>query len=221
MRSAQQSGARGSLKWMQRAVEERWADLEDQLLSQLSGASSINWLSPLAGDDFAEYRDAAFLRLIGHEELVGELGKFWPKRGPQWDGLARTDAGHILLCEAKAHIAEFCSPPSQASAASLLMISSALLMTARKLGVKEAHFLDWGRHFYQYSNRLAHLLWLRENHIDAKLVLIGFVHDHDMPGHTTVEAWEAAYLLADRVLGIPARHCLSSHVIHVHPEVRG
>jgi len=185
------------------------------------GAEAIAWLSPLGCDDYAEYRDGSFLRVLGLEHLAGELRDFWPARGPQWDALGRTDAGHVLLVEAKAHIGEFCSPPSQASDASLRQICDALAHTARAMGVSAESAAGWHRHFYQYTNRLAHLRWLREQAVDAKLVFVNFIHDDDMPGETTQAAWEAARRVADHVLGIGRRHLLSRHVIHVFPDVRG
>ena len=42
------------------------------------------------------------------------LQHFGPSVGPQWDGLARSDVGNILLVEAKAHIDELFSPACQA-----------------------------------------------------------------------------------------------------------
>ena len=113
MRIIQPKGERGSLKWLQRAVHEAWNDLNEPIVSALRGATAIEWLSPLESDDFAEYRDNAFLRRLGLDELRPELAKFWPQRGPQWDGLARSENGHVLLVEAKAHVGEFCSGPSQ------------------------------------------------------------------------------------------------------------
>lgn len=218
MRVVQPAGTRGSLKWLQQAVGERWTELELPLIAACPGASTIEWRSPLSEDDFAEYRDTAFLRRLGLEELVEGLQAFWPRGGPQWDALARSDKGHVILVEAKAHIAEFCSPASQASPESLVMIRASLDATARALGAKVE---GWGAYFYQYANRLAHLRWLRDQGVNAKLALVGFVHDHDMPGRTTPEAWEAAYLLADHVLGLPARHKLTQHVVHIYPSVEG
>lgn len=206
---------------MQRAVEEGWADLEGPILHHIPEAGRIDWRSPLRGDQYAEYRDAAFLRQLDLGHLADDLGRFWPRGGPQWDALGLTDSGQVLLVEAKAHIREFCSPPSQASEVSLGRIMSALRETAVALGVGEVQLDAWGRSFYQYTNRLAHLRWLRDQGVDAKLVLIGFTNDSDMPGTTTPEAWEAAYLVADHVLGLPGRHVLSRHVIHVYPDVRG
>ena len=219
MRVKQPVSERGSLKWMQQAVADRWADLEQPILAGLEGAKELHWLSPRKDDEFAEYRDTAWLRRLDLGKLGGELPDFWPTRGPQWDALARSDAQHVILVEAKAHIAEFCSPPSQASSRSLALIEQSLGNVAADLGVVERKRRDWSTHFYQYTNRLAHLHWLRAQNVDAKLVLVGFVHDDEMPGRPTKEAWDAAYIVADSVLGLPKRHALSRHIIHVHPQV--
>jgi hypothetical protein len=80
--------------------------------------------------------------------------------------------------------------------------------------------MEWDALGVTDFDRLAHLRWLRGHGVDAKLVLAGFVNDDEMPGKTSPEAWEAAYLMADHVLGLPARHPLSGHVIHVFPDVR-
>lgn len=219
MRVIQPIGTRGSLKWMQRAVADRWEDLERDILNALPTAKSIEWLSPLLHDEMAEYRDEAWLERIGCLHLNDELMEFWPRRGPQWDALARTDAGHVLVFEAKAHIGEFCSPPSQASGKSRLLIEASMQRIASDLGVPETRHQDWLKHFYQYADRLAHLHWLRSHDVDAKLVLLGFVNDDEMPGNTTPEAWRASYILADHVLGLPSRHKLRPHIIHLHPSV--
>ena len=205
---------------MQRAVEEHWLDLEAPLLDRLAGARSLEWPSPVAHDEYAEYRDTAFLGRVGLSHLAGELSVFWPRRGPQWDGLAVSDAGHVLLIEAKAHIGEFCAPPSKASEVSMVQIRVDLDATARELNVRDEFRPAWGQYFYQYTNRLAHLLWLRNRRVDAKLVLIGFIGDIDMPGNTTIDAWEAAYRLSKHVLGLYERHPMAKHVFHVHPDVR-
>lgn len=157
MRSVQVQGQRGSLKWIQIAVEQQAPALNEPVLKHLPNAVKIDWLSPLRSDGFAEYRDDAFLMRLGLSHLADELRSFWPKRGPQWDALGRTDSGQVLLVEAKAHIAEFCSPSSDASAQSLLLIRSSLEATASDLGVSADDAEQWHRRFYQYTNRLAHL----------------------------------------------------------------
>ena len=83
---------------------------------------SIEWLSPLESEDFIEYRDDAFLERLGLGPQNRNLSDFWPKRGPVWDGLARTSNGRSLLIEAKANIPEFDSSPTGASGRSLAKI---------------------------------------------------------------------------------------------------
>lgn len=63
MRVAQPKGRRGSLKWLQRAVNLR----PDVLRHPAIGA--IEWRSPLGEDDYAEYRDAALLHRVGCSAL--------------------------------------------------------------------------------------------------------------------------------------------------------
>jgi hypothetical protein len=49
--------------------------------------NNIVWMSPKAGDGYAEYRDQAFLDLLGIKPTKTKLKDFWPNRGPQWDAL--------------------------------------------------------------------------------------------------------------------------------------
>jgi hypothetical protein len=65
-RTVQPLGARGSLKWVQLAVNER----PDQLDVAIPVKGHIEWLSPLKDDGYAEYRDAAFLERIGLAKLI-------------------------------------------------------------------------------------------------------------------------------------------------------
>ena len=108
-------GTKGSLKWIQRAVGERWPSLDDPILARINlvrkalPAREIKWLSPLAADGYAEYRDEEFLRKLGVEHLAADLREFWPARGPQWDALGRPDRGDLRLIEAKSHVAEMSS----------------------------------------------------------------------------------------------------------------
>ncbi len=159
MRVEQPSGSRGSLLWIQRAVAERWHDLETPIMARLGIDTKIDWRSPLAEDGFAEYRHSAFLQRLGLERLSVELKAFWPRRGPHWDALGLTANGQVLLVEAKAHVAEFCTPASGASEGSLIRIREALDRVAVALGVTDG--TSWHRLFYQYANRLAFLWFLR------------------------------------------------------------
>lgn len=133
MRVHQPQGTRGSLKWIKRATNEKWDTLELPILEKIRGATAIDWRSPRENDHFAEYRDADFLTLLGKPTLVGALRKFWPPRGPQWDGLGLTDNGALLLVEAKAHVAELCSPGSGASPKSRAWIKNDFTKWQRNL----------------------------------------------------------------------------------------
>jgi hypothetical protein len=216
-RIAQPPGMRGSLKWIQSAINDHRGVLETALLPKLKGARSIEWRSPLTGDDFAEYRDAEFLKLVGLEEFSGALAEFWPRHGPQWDALGVTDRGDVLLVEAKAHIAEMCSPGTQASAKSKDRIRGALSETAFAVGAKPR--AAWADVFYQLANRLAHLHFLRSRGVPAWLVLFNFIGDSDMKGPQTSKEWEAAYLIAYHVMGIHADAPLMRYVLHLYPDV--
>jgi hypothetical protein len=217
-RIAQPEGKRGSLKWIQRCVDVHREVFDKAVLEKLAGAKSVTWRSPLKGDDFAEYRDGDFLKLLGLESLVEKLSAFWPKQGPQWDALGVSDNGDILLVEAKAHIAELCSPGTDAGEASRAKIEAALKGTIEALGAKPKS--DWTETFYQYANRLAHLRFLREADVPAWLVLVNFVGDEDMNGPLNAREWEAAYQVVDHVLGINKRTPLMRYVLHVYPDVR-
>ncbi|HEY2873304.1 MAG TPA: hypothetical protein VGJ56_15375 [Reyranella sp.] len=190
----------------------------DQPILQTAGGDVIAWLSPLSSDQFAEYRDGSFLQLIGKPELEPTLKKFWPSRGPQWDALGKTSQGDILLVEAKAHVAEMCSPATTASAESRSKIETALDEVAKALGANAGR-AAWTEFFYQIANRIAHLHFLRVNGMESWLVFVNFLGDREMGGPTTPEAWEAAYQVAFHVMGLRKNHPLSRFIIHVYPNV--
>jgi hypothetical protein len=216
MRVEQPAGTRGSLKWIQEAVNGRPELLNERILPLLPGAKAVEWLSPLQDDHFAEYRDASFLERVGEPGLIAALREFWPDRGPQWDALARSDRGHVLLIEAKAHIREMLSPASAAGPASKERIEGAFASVISDFGAKPK--AAWTECFYQYANRLAHLWFLRRNGVLAKLVLVGFVGDQEMRGPTHAEEWNAAYQVMNYVLGL-GHQAMGGDVIHITLDV--
>ena len=193
--------------------------MERPIQSRLGKNAVIRWVSPLAEDEFAEYRDAAFLHLVGRPGLTEELGAFWPKSGPQWDGLGVSDEGEVLLVEAKAHIAEMCSPGTMAGVVSRARIEDALEVAASQLKARPGR-APWADHFYQLANRLAHLVFLRDRGVPAWLVLVNFIGDEEMKGPSTAEAWHAAYDVAFHVMGLRRSHPYARFVVHVTPDVR-
>jgi hypothetical protein len=164
----------------------------------------VEWRSPLADDGYAEYRDQAFLDRLGITPPKRRLEDFWPVGGPQWDALGRAASGEAIVVEAKAHVGELLSSPTQATDASAERIRLALSEAASALGASPG--TDWSRLFYQYANRLAHAWFLAEaNQIRVRLAFIHFVGDADMDGPATRREWEAALTVLHGALGLRGR----------------
>ena len=211
---------RGSQKWLQIGVNQHPKILNDaiRVSANMPPETAIEWLSPRESEDFVEYRDQAFVNKLGLTLTQRPLSSFWPLRGPVWDGLARTSSGEVLLIEAKAHIPEMVSPASKASPASLEQIEKGLAETRSALAPRTT--VSWSGTFYQYTNRLAHLYFLRTlNRVNAHLVFLYFVGDADVSGPTSQAEWEGAIQVTEAYLGL-GRHKLSPYVHHVFVEVK-
>ena len=205
-RTPQKADSKGSLHWIQRAVNDRPDLLNAAITAQLPALGSIEWVSPLRDHGFAEYRDEDFLACVGlnPDQLKVPLSRFWPPRGPQWDALGRTQRKQIILVEAKANIPEILSPATQASPASARLIKRSLAATQRWL--KSRPGCDWSQRFYQYANRLAHLHYLwRLCGVDAYLVFVYFTNANDVAGPETAAEWRAAIEVLHEALGIRGR----------------
>ena len=221
-RVIQPAGIKGSLRWIQKWVNETPVLLDEAIAEASNGhvTTPIDWRSPRREDDYAEYRDQAFLDLLDVSLPNRTLEAFWPRLGPQWDALGVSGSGQAVLVEAKANIPEVISPPSGAGVASLARISESLKETAEFLRVRSS--CDWSGTFYQYSNRLAHLYLLAEvNRIDAWMVFVYFVNAADVDGPKTVLEWKAALQVMYGALGLSKRHRLSSRVLDVFLDVGG
>jgi hypothetical protein len=202
-RLPQKQGQKGSQKWLQKLVNDSPGIINSQLQKklQLPDSENITWYSPLTDDDFAEYQDQSFLNRLDINPSKVKLSDFWPKRGPVWDGLAKLDSGKIFLVEAKAHIPEMVSSGTGAGEKSIKLIGKSLAETKKYLGSKSPN--DWSSTFYQYTNRLAHLYFLRViNNLPAYLVFINFVNDKEMEGPETAEEWQGAIEMLHSYLGI-------------------
>ena len=215
---------RGSRKWLQVLVNCRPELLNDAIAQRLHELpDDIDWRSPIWEDHYAEYRDQSFLDRLAASmyyrapmRAQQDLSEFWPRFGPQWDALAVTDRGQVLLVEAKAHIPEMVTAPSQARGESaLLKIQESLALVKNFVNSKAP--VDWSTSFYQYANRLAHLHWMREvNGHDAYLVNLYFINDREMNGPSTEAEWQAAIRLQETFLGVrqgsPAGYALDPWV---------
>jgi hypothetical protein len=219
-RIPQHQAAKGSQKWIQKLVNEKPNLLTSSIRTQLDlpDTERITWLSPAAHDEYAEYRDQAFLDLLGIKLTKVSLSDFWPSRGPVWDGLGRSDNGKVFLVEAKSHISEVLSPKTGAGEKSLRKIKKSLNETKTFLHSKSEH--DWTTTFYQYTNRLAHLYLLRAlNEVPAYLIFLYFVNDKDMSGPKSVDEWIGAISLLKSYLGV-GRHQLDKYVAEIFIDVK-
>ena len=194
MRIVQKSGLKGSLKWIQLLINDH-----PYVMNQQIGTSTIDWVSPLKDDDFAEYRDSEFLQILGLKHLQEQLRNFWPNSGPQWDALGRSDNKYYLV-EAKANIPEIKSTCKAKNPRSVSKIEQAISSTKQYLNVENVG--GWLDGYYQYANRLTHLFFLRELcGVDAELVFVYFCDD---PTHisTSREEWQTILTDQKKVMGI-------------------
>lgn len=209
---------KGSQKWIQKLINENANSLNALLRQDLSlpQDETIEWLSPLEEDNYAEYYDRVFLEKLGLSALVPDLKKFWPKGGPHWDGIGKSQSGKVFLIEAKSHIPELISSLKAMNPRSQKQILESLSWTKKKLGSKTD--FDWSKTFYQYANRLAHVLFLRQKQVSAYFVSVYFLNDSEMNGPKTSEEWKGALRLLHRCLGLE-EHLLTKLVVELFIDV--
>jgi len=196
------------------------------LLAFVDSKTKIEWKSPLEKENFYEYRDD-FLKVLGleqetYQEAIQALRKFWPKNGPQWDGLAimAGDNGELglLLVEAKAHITETKSDLKAESQESIDLINQSMATAQGHYGLKQT---NWTQNYYQLGNRLAYLYFMNEIlRIPTWLVLVNFTDG--IYKTTSRGEWLAHYHEIYRDMGINhADHKLLNYVIQVFPQCYG
>ena len=186
-------------------------------------ANHPRWVSPLASDDYCEYRDGKFLHAVGLAHLAKRLATFWPPGGPVWDALATVErkagVGGVILLEAKSHVQEMGNPgyACKAGPVSRRHIAKSLDEVKAALGVRSKE--DWLGDFYQYTNRLAHLYWLDSLGVPAWLVFLYFVGDVQQSGPAQVTQWVNPIASMRRQLGLPDHHSLDHRVVPVFAPV--
>jgi hypothetical protein len=216
-RCAQSVGKKGSQKWIQKLVNENPELFNKAILEELDLPESeqLRWLSPLKGDDYAEYSDEDCLNKLEVNLKKKPLADFWPERGPQWDALGKSNSGKLFLVEAKSHIGELISFTG-AKGTSLNKILKSLNET--KDFLNSTIQTDWSMGFYQYANRLAHLYLFRQNDLPAYLVFVYFLNDVEMNGPTTINTWKGALELLQKYLGI-RRHKLQKYITNIFVDI--
>jgi hypothetical protein len=186
----------GSQRWIQWVVNNA-----PELLNEQLGVGTIDWRAPIASDNYAEYRDDAFLTRLGVALPKRSLESFWPRGGPQWNALGRGESGEIVLVEAMAHLNELYSPAAAASESSLARIQLSLRETAFGLGAPDG--FDWSKQFYQYTSRLAHAYLLDViNGIPTRLAFVHFISHAAVGGPPARVEWETATTALHHAIGL-------------------
>jgi hypothetical protein len=211
---------KGSQKWLQVLVNKHQDLIDSEITkaAKLLPSDKIVWKSPLVKDGNVEYKDEDFLKALEVKPTKISLSYFWPRSGPRWDGLAKTDQSKmLLLIEAKSHITELISDFKGTNPSSREKILRSLNQTKKRFGVKERY--DWTAMFYQYANRLAHLHFLKQNNFEAHLVNIYFLNDEEMCGPKSIDEWKGAIRLMHRCLGLRER-LLERLIVDIFVDIR-
>ena len=181
--------------------------LESKLKMQI--VDDVGWISPIKRAGYKEYRDKDFMRRIGLGSHAEELvGKFWPNRGPVWDGLAKSIDGTILLFEAKAHISELFGIGMKATAKESREIALKALAETADYIRADYDPAAWTDAMYQTANRLAHLYFLNKIiGVKAKLIYLIFLNDGTVPSNgETEDMWNMAIDIAEHyILKLPKK----------------
>ena len=218
MKIQQKQGDKGSLKWIQTLVNKNSDLLNEKIKIHIGNDSfEIQWLSPLKHDNYAEYRDKDFLKILGLQNFNNKLSEFWPERGPQWDALGKSNSNHYFLVEAKANIPEITSSCFAKADDSIIKIQRGIGRTKEYL--KASSGKNWFDGFYQYANRLCHLYFLREFcGVNAYMIFIYFCNDQThIP--TEYKEWTGALNLQKHLMSLK-RHKLQRYVIDIFIDVK-
>lgn len=196
------------------------------LLIFAANKSNIYWKSPLekcSKGEFYEYRDD-FLEVLDLEDerykkAKENLREFWPKNGPQWDGLAVVNGINgqkgFLLVEAKAHLDETKSDLKAVSNQSINKIKKSISRAQEYYGIETN---DWTKDYYQLGNRIAYLYFMNEIlKIPTWLVLINFTDGEYKK--TELHEWLKHYNQIYTSMGINLNSKLLNNIIQIFVKV--
>lgn len=218
---------RGSRRCLQHDVNVRPDHLREIVLSASPGLMSLgvsqfDWVSPLASENYFEYRDD-FLTTLGLESHEAALRRFWPLNGPQWDSLAKLSVRcgqAVLLVEAKAHPGESMTSCQATDPASIATIQRAFSRVQGFMGIapSEGVVRYWMEGGYQLANRIAFLYFLNElARVPTYLSLINYVNDRSNRP-TSLKQWRVQYEQHFSRLGLLPGGPLIDKIEIVYPE---
>lgn len=203
---------RGSQRQLQGYVNQHEATLSGAIMEALPSRLEelgvcIRWVSPLAQDEYVEYRDKDFLRAVGINDSEVELGKFWPRGGPCWDALGVISDRNgklrpgVVLLEAKSHIPEIYGSGCQAGPHSLDLIERSLAAAKQWCGARADS--NWTGSLYQSANRLAHLYFI-QNRLRRPAWLVNLYFLNDPIGPVDRDEWNVEIQKVKSSLGLDA-----------------
>lgn len=183
---------------------------------------SIIWTSPLPDktrkDGFNKEPTGASLfmalNITADSAFLKAFRVFWPASGSHWDATAYS-GNHKLMFEAKAHIDEAVHPSSGTDSSNSSKIDLSLKSTMESLCTKTC-YVDWRTSFYQYANRLAHLLFLQKyKYVDSYMIFLYFANNLGYKKHNSVEEWKGAIQLQHHLMGLSSKRLKSKHVLSI------
>jgi len=217
---------KGSLKHMRWYATERADHLTDAIFSASPSLASeargsLDWLSPLPGDQPQECWNERFLERVGLVDQLAAFRDFWPFSGsgtPHWDALARVpvlDGQGVVMVEAKAHKGELMKPGDKSGARamdSIAKIGRSCAAARTFYGVSPTT-VPWEARYYQVGNRLAHLYWMNEiAETPTWLVWLFFTNDPSWDDRLAAHEWHKLFETVRQEVGLPAHHQLDSRI---------
>lgn len=201
------------LRWMGRHRKA----LDKYVLDAIGrSGSTIDWLdfnfdTDTKGADL-ELKALEFLEI--KKELYEQWSKFWPLGSGihNWDAVGWVDSAEgreLLLVEAKAHVKEIETKCGAKDPESINKIRQAFEDVKKDLKVPEEK--DWMRPYYQFTNRVSALYFLKKHDIAAHLLFIYFIDDRSSPTRKcpqSIGEWEEILRAQEEHVGITKGHIL-------------
>lgn len=194
----------GSRKWTQILVNQNTELLNKKLREtlQLNDSEKIDWISPLATDNYTEYFGQGYVDLLEYKLNV-KLEDFWPRLNFPWSAIGKSSSGKLILVDAKSSLSDYVAYGANIDDWD---DEKEVELTKHSLQLAKRFFMysgtgDWLNRFHKYSSRLVNLYLLRNlNELD---VYVPFIHYlNDVNGVSTVQEWEATLELLYSYFGI-------------------
>ncbi len=136
---------------------------------------TLTWLSPLASQNYKEYQLSSLASQLG---IPNGSFSFWPKRQPQWDGIAIGGKGTLYLFEGKSHLGETKSTLKSNNNVNKTLITNTFNSYWQQYRITDNTIQQhWLKGNYQIANRIVFLNEMKKIHKNVKLVFLNFVND--------------------------------------------